>query len=121
MAKEKTPNYSAAQEALIRAKANENGGFIDFAACEALAADPAMNDSDGNARKARSIAAKVTRMADVAYKAKERVTKSGEAIERKDEIVAEIAASVGVATAALESLEKASKPALVALRNAVAA
>lgn len=121
MAKEKTPNYTAAQEQIIRDAAAANGGFIDFAACERIAADPAMKDADGKERKARSIAAKVTRMADVKYRAKERTTKTGEAIEHKDDIVAEIAEASGLTVEAIESLNKASKPALVALRNALAA
>lgn len=121
MTKEKTPNYSLAQEGVIRSVALDNGGVLTFADCEAIALRSDMRDNDGNVRKPRSIVAKVTRMADVGYKAKERVTKSGAPIERKDEIVAEIAKAAGVAVATLEGMEKSPKDALVTLRNALAA
>jgi hypothetical protein len=121
MTKEKTPNYSLAQEAVIRSVAAEKGGTLTFADCEAIADRVDMRDNDGNFRKPRSIVAKISRMADVAYQPKERVTKSGAPIERKDEIVAEIAKAAGVAVATLNGMEKSPKEALVTLRNALAA
>jgi hypothetical protein len=120
MTKEKTPNYSAAQEAIIATVALEKGGVLTFADCEDIASRVDMRDNEGNFRKPRSIVAKITRMPHVAYKAKERVTKSGAAIERKDEIVAQIANKAGVAVSALEGMQKSPKEALVTLRNALA-
>lgn len=117
---DKTPNYSVAQENVIRAVAAEKGGTLTFGDCEAIAARPDMLDNDGKPRKARSIVAKISRMADVNYKAKERVTKSGNPIERKDALVAEIATAAGVAVATLSGMEKSPKDALVTLRNALA-
>lgn len=121
MATEKTPNYSATQEAVIRQVASENGGTLTFELCEQIAARDDMRDNDGNARKARSIVAKVTRMGDVGYKAKEPTAKDGSAIVKKDGLVGEIATLVGLNMDKLDSLDKATKPQLVALRDAVAA
>ena len=109
---DKTPNYTKAQEDLIRAQAPLN---LDKA--KELAANPAMNDADGNARKARSIVAKAISM-KVEYERKAPVTKSGDPIVRKEALVAEIAKAVA---GNLEGLEKAPKAALVALRDALAA
>lgn len=120
MAVEKVPNYSLAQESIIRAVAAQNGGVLTFSDCETIAARPDMFSKDGTPRKARSIVAKISRMSDVAYKAKERVTKSGAPIERKDTLVAEIAKAAGVAVSTLEGMEKSPKDALVTLRNALA-
>lgn len=115
---DKTVNYTEAQEALIRQAFENKGAPLNFDDCKALAANPAMNDADGNARKARSITAKISRMADVEYKAKEPVSKDGSPVERKSDIVAEIAKAV---EGNLDGLDKAPKAALVALRNALAA
>lgn len=51
------------------------------------------------------------------YKAKARVAKNGEAIESKAKIVADIAKIIGVEEEAVESLEKATKPVLKAVRS----
>ena len=51
------------------------------------------------------------------YKAKERKTKTGEAIESKAKIVADIAKMMDVSEEAVESLEKATKPVLKAIRS----
>lgn len=53
------------------------------------------------------------------YKAKERTTKTGEKIETKAEIVAQIAKSLGVQEDVVDSLEKATKPVLKLLRAAL--
>lgn len=111
-------NYTPAQEALIRAAYAEKGAPLNFDDCKALADNPAMNDSDGNARKARSITAKISRMADVEYKAKEPVSKTGEPVVRKSDLVAQIAAHV---EGNLDGLDKAPKAALVAISKALAA
>lgn len=66
---------------------------------------------------ARSVIAKANRDG-IAYEVVKPTTKSGDPIEKKETLVAEIAALVGTT---LEGLEKAPKPALVALRNYLAA
>lgn len=61
--------------------------------------------------------AKIVRMG-LPYATKQPTTKSGDPIEKKEGLVAEIAL---VVSGNLDGLEKAPKPALVALRNFVAA
>ena len=111
----KTPNYTVAQENLILAAAD--AGTLNLAAAETLAANPAMNDADGNPRKARSIVAKINRMG-LPYERKVAVSKSGEPVEDKADIVARIAVKVA---GNLDGLDKAPKAALVAIAKAVAA
>lgn len=111
----KEVNYTAAQEALIASVEN-----LDYAGAQALAALPEMNDADGNPRKARSIVAKAVRMG-VPYSKQVRVSKTGDAVVRKDELVAQIAESAGVAVEALAGLEKSPKGVLQSLRAALAA
>lgn len=67
----------------------------------------------GEGFSARSVIAKAVRMG-VAYERKQPQTKSGQPIERKEAIVAELSKIVG---ASLEGLEKAPKPVLQALRD----
>lgn len=112
---EKIANYTAAQEALIAAEAP-----LNYDKAQALAALPAMNTADGSPRKARSIVAKAIRMG-VTYERQVRVTKTGEAVVRKDELVAQIAESAGLAVESLAGLEKSPKGALQSLRAALAA
>lgn len=50
------------------------------------------------------------------YKAKQRVTKAGEAVESKAKIVSDIAKMMGVEEEVVESLEKATKPTLKLVR-----
>lgn len=69
--------------------------------------------------KVQSVRAKLVNLG--VYKAKERTTKTGEKIESKAEIVAQIAVSLGVEEEVVESLEKATKPVLKLLRAALAA
>lgn len=116
MATEKTPNYSAAQEALIAAKA-EAVGTLNYEHATELAADARMNDADGVPRKPRSIVAKINRMG-LPYARKVAVRKDGSPVASKADIVAEIAK---VVTGNLEGLDKAPREALVAIRKAVAA
>jgi hypothetical protein len=111
---EKTVNYTATQEALIAAQAP-----VDFEKAQALASLTEMNTAEGVSRKARSIVAKAVRMG--VYSAAARVTKSGEAVVREDELVAQIARSAGVSVDALAGLEKSPKGALQSLRAALAA
>lgn len=115
MAKETPANYSTAQEALIRDFAASVSGPLNFDHAKTLAANPDMNDNDGQPRKPRSIVAKIVRMG-VAYKAKENTTKDGGEIIRKEQLVERIAAVVG---GNLEGLNKAAKPTLVKLAEFV--
>lgn len=96
-------NYTEAQEAEMLAL-----GSIDNVV--------AMQLAEKFGKNVASIRAKAVRLG--VYQAKERVSKSGAAIERKEAIVAEIASLVGKN---MEGLEKAPKQALVAIRAALSA
>lgn len=96
----KQPNFTVAQEAAIKAAAP-----LDLAKATALGAEMG--------KGYRSIIAKAVRMG-VAYNRKQPTTKTGEPVEKKEDIVADIAAIV---EATLDGLEKAPKPALQAIRN----
>ena len=103
MTKEAVKNYTEAQEAeLMAAGTIDNAQALEFAA--------------KFGKDVRSIRAKAVRMG--IYKAAEKVSKSGAPIERKEQIVADIAAIVGKN---LDGLEKAPKQVLVALRAQLSA
>ena len=103
MTKEVAKNYTEAQEAeLLAAGEIDNELALEFAA--------------KFGKDVRSIRAKAVRMG--IYKAAEKVSKSGAPIERKEAIVADIAAIVGKN---LDGLEKAPKQVLVALRAQLSA
>ena len=104
MAKEKAPNYTPEQEARIEASVPLNADVAAMLAAEF-------------GKSPRSVIAKAVRMG-VAYERKTPTTKTGEPITKKETLVAEISA---VVSGNLEGLEKAPKPALVALRNFVVA
>lgn len=108
MTKEATKNYTEAQELALQEAADKAGGQIDNALAEVLAAEL---DKD-----VRSIRAKAVRMG--LYKAKAKVSKTGDKVETKDEIAADIGQLVG---RNMESLAKASKEDLKALRQALQA
>lgn len=114
---EKTPNYTAAQENLIREAAEANGGTLNLAIAETLAANPAMNDADGNTRKARSIVAKISRMG-LDYERKQNVTKDGRPVAKKADLVARIATLAGVNVARLDGMANSPKMALETLVSA---
>jgi len=95
---EKTANYSEAQEQMIRDAAPLN---MEKAAALAVTMG----------KKPRSIIAKAVRM-EIPYEKKGPVTKTGEAVVRKETLVEKIKAFTG---GSLEGLEKASKPALVSI------
>lgn len=101
---EKTPNFTPEQEAAIRQAAP-----LNKAKAEALALQMG--------KKPKSIIAKAVTM-KVPYDKQKPVTKTGEPIERKEQLVAKIAAYTGDAN--LDGLEKASKPALQAVLAALA-
>lgn len=102
---EKTPNYTEAMETRIRERAEE--GVLNLTVATELANE--------FGKKPRSVIAKINRMG-LAYERKAPVTKTGEPVESKADIVAEIAELVN---ANVEGLEKASKAALKLVRNAL--
>lgn len=67
--------------------------------------------------KVQSVRAKLVNVG--VYKAKQRTSKTGEPIENKATIVADIATRLSVNEERLESLEKATKPVLKLLRDAL--
>ena len=76
--------------------------------------------AEANALKPRSVIAKVKSLG-LSYVPKPVVTKAGEPIERKAEIVAEIAAALNVNAESIKSMAKMAKNELNALRKAVVA
>lgn len=116
MTKEKIANYSIAQTALIVAAAESNGGVLNLDIAKSLAANPAMNDNDGNPRNYRSIVAKIARMVasgEVAsYERKVPTTKDGKPVTKKTDLVARIATAAGVNVAKLDGMDKSPKLAL---------
>lgn len=107
MATDKTPNYTPEQEARIRERAAE--GSLNQTVATELATE--------FGKTPRSVIAKITRM-ELPYARKQPVTKTGEPVESKLDIVAQIAMLV---EGNVEGLEKASKGALQRVRNALAA
>lgn len=105
MTKQAVSKYTVAQEAAIRAEP-----VLNQAVAERLAAE------FGPKFTGRSVIAKINRMG-LTYQRKVAVTKSGLPIESKADIVAELATMV---EGNLDGLDKAPKPALQALRTALA-
>jgi hypothetical protein len=103
MTKETAKNYTDAQEARLA-----EFSVITSETAEMLAQE--------FGKDVKSVRAKAVRMG--IYQGKTRVSKTGGPIERKEAIVAEIAALVGHN---MDGLEKAPKQALVALRSALSA
>lgn len=67
--------------------------------------------------KTRSVIASAGRTEDVEYIRKERVSKSGDPVRTKSDLVTEIAEATGVDVEALDGLDKATKTALVAIAD----
>ena len=88
-------------------------GVLDLALCTAIAERPEFQEAEITAR---GVVAKARTMGMV-YRKVERLTKAGDPVIRKDELVAKIEASLGLS--GLDSLAKAEKPALKALLDAV--
>lgn len=105
MPKEKTPNFTPAQEQRIRDFTAENGANAASAA--------ALADEFG--KTGRSLIAKMVRM-DIGYQSKQPTTKTGEPVTSKADLVAQIGE---VVSGNLAGLEKAPKAALYAIANAV--
>jgi hypothetical protein len=114
MATEKTPNYTSEQESIILGW--NDGGALSFADATAIAADPRMNTAEGEARKPRSIVAKINRLCPDRYANKAPTRKDGSAVESKAKLVEQIAAAAGVT---FEGLDKAARGDLVKLRDFV--
>jgi len=120
MATDKTPNYTATQEALILEEIGKTGANITTA--ERLAAMAEMNDAEGKERKPRAITAKMSRMAEkhgFKYERKQPTTKDGKPVTNKTDLVAKIAAALDLATDALDGLEKSPKAALETLHAVI--
>lgn len=119
---DKAPNFSTAQEQLIRDTAAANGGTLNLALVKTLAADAAMNTADGEPRNYRSIVAKVSLMTrsgePFSYERKQPTTKDGKPVTKKTDLVADIARLTGVAVAKLDGMDKSPK---LALESIVAA
>jgi len=102
---DKIPNYTEAQEQMIR----------DAAANGPLNLEKATALATAMGKKPRSIIAKAVRM-EIPYAKRIATTKTGAAITRKEGIVADIAHFVPNLPAGLEG---ASKPALIAILSAL--
>jgi len=102
-----TKSTSKYSEAMVRRlTAEAANGPLNLAKLTALAADPLFSEADISARglvaKARSLG--------LAYDKVERVSKSGDPVVRKDELVDMLEKATGLS--GLDSLAKAEKPAL---------
>ena len=100
----KAENYTAEQAAKITA---------DYIANPSKETVKALADSMG--KSPRSIVAKLVNLG--VYVKADKATETGEAKETKSALVAEIAKQCGVASEVFDSLESATKKALVALRD----
>ena len=105
----KAPNYTPEMEARIREKLT---GEVDHSAAIAELAEEL-------GRKVASVRQKAVRMG--LYRKAERVSKDGRAVESKAKIVARIAEAIGVPVETFDSLEKATKPVLLKLADALTA
>lgn len=103
MAEQKTVNYTAEQVAEIV------NGYNAGVTVEELA--KAVNKS------VRSVVAKLSR--EGVYKAKTYTTKTGEAVEHKDELADKLAERIGLTEAEADSLTKANKTALQKILKAL--
>ena len=103
MSAEKVANYSAEQTERLKA------GYLAGETVEALASELG--------KTVRSVVAKLSR--EGVYKAKEKV--AGKREMKKSEMVAKIAELTGATEEQLESLEKATGPALMAVLKALEA
>lgn len=117
---DKTPNYTAAQVAIILDAVAANGGVANKSVAASLADTPAMNGEKGP-RNTRSIIAKMTRMSEIDYQRQVPVSKTGEPVAKKTALVERIAAAADVSASKLDGLDKAPKLALETLARALAA
>ena len=103
MAETKTPNYTVEQTASML-EAYASGTSVE-----------AIAESMG--KTVRSVVAKLSR--EGVYQKKTYVTKTGEAVQKKDSLADKIAALVGLTEAETESLTKANKTALAKILGKV--
>ena len=116
MSKETPANYTAAQVAILVAlAAAQPDGKLSLETVKPLENDPRMNTADGKSRNYRSILAKINREG-IPYRGKVAVSKTGEPVVKKSDLVARIAAIV---SGNMEGLDKAPKAALVAIASFV--
>lgn len=108
MTKVEEKNYSEAQEAAIIKAATEAGGKINAAIASVVA--------DEIGKSAGSVRMKAVRMG--IYQSKEKTSKTGGAIETREELAEEIASLLGKS---YNGLEKAPKLALIDIRDALKA
>lgn len=108
----KSSKYSEAMVAAIEAAAKQ-AGALNLDLCVELAATPMFEDAGITAR---GIIAKARTMG-LPYQKVKRLTKTGQPVIRKDEIVVKIEERLGVS--GLDSLGKAEKPALLKLYSAL--
>ena len=108
----KSSKYTPEMVAVIERVADEHGS-LNLELCNELAAMPMFRDAEITAR---GIIAKARTMG-VSYAKKQRLTKAGQPVIRKDEIVVKIENVLGVE--GLDSLSKAEKPALQKLLIAI--
>ena len=124
MATEKTPNYSDSQVSLMTSAIRDNGGVANLALATTLSENSAMNAADGP-RKPRSIVAKLRRIVDendgFSYERKAPTTKDGKPVQKKLDLVSQIATLADVSADKLDGMEKAPKLALETLVAALAA
>jgi len=111
-ATKKTAKYSPEMVAAIQS-AFQVDGYMDAAKCVAVLETEAFAGSDITQR---GVIAKVRSMG-LEYRKAEKVTKTGEPVATKEDIVTEIEKALGVT--GLGSLSKAEKPALRRLLSAV--
>lgn len=106
----KTVNYTAEAEArMVEVYGAESTDEGRKAAVKALARELAKPE--------RSVIAKLSRMG--VYMKPERKDKTGKAIVRKDKVATEIGEALGLSEADTDSLAKANKRALTAIREAL--
>ena len=108
----KSSKYSDAMVAAIEAAASQ-AGSLNLQICNSLASEPLFADAGITAR---GIVAKARTMG-LPYNKQKRLTKTGQPVIRKDEIVVKIETVLGVE--GLDSLSKAEKPALHKLLAAI--
>jgi hypothetical protein len=124
MAKIQTPTYSTAAVAAMLAAVAANGNVANQALAVSLINHPDMLDNDGNKRSDKAIVAKLRSLAPVegfTYQRKQPVTKTGEPVTKKLDLVARIAAAAGVDASKLDGMEKSPKDGLTALALAIEA
>jgi len=110
----KSSKYTPEMVAMIEQAAAHHGS-LNLELCNELATMPLFRDAEITAR---GIIAKARTMG-ISYAKKQRLTKAGQPVIRKDEIVVKIQSALGVS--GLDSLSKAEKPALQKLLAAITA